>query len=125
MTDRKLLEKIIDKIEAMDNRIEAMDNRIGQLVRHVAEVRQSNIGLEAAMHEMRADIRALDKKIETRTDFLVSKINHFVEHLSMEQTRARTRFEEEQHLRSYTQARTDQRLDAIEQRLEHLEAASS
>lgn len=139
MTDRQLLEAINEKLRAMDSRIEVMDSRIetmdsrmnsmgdqiGQLVRHVGEVRQTNVRLETGMREMRGDIQALDTKLETKTNFLVSKIDHFVEHFSIEQTRERTQFEEERHLRSYSQAKTDERLDAIEQRLEHLEASSS
>lgn len=120
MTDRQLLEAINRKLEAMDGRMDSMSDQIGQLVRHVGEVRQSNMRHEAGMEEMRGDIRALDAKVETKTDFLASKIDHFVELFSSE----RVRFEEERHLRLHAQSKTDRRLDDIEQRLERLEASS-
>lgn len=139
MTDRQLLEAISNQIGAMNERIDSinermgsmderidsmnermdsMGNQIGQLVQHVAEVRRSNVRLEA-------DIRALDSKIDKNTEFLACKIAHFVDHFSIEQARDRKRFEEERHLRIHTQRNIEQRLDALEQRMDRMDAASS
>lgn len=151
MTDRELLESI--------------SNQIGELVRHVAVIRQSTANLEARMDaletrmasletrmdrletrmdtlearmdgleteilgiredvgSMRLDIQALDTKIDTKTDFLSSKIDHFIEHLSAEQTRHRNKLEEERHLNSARHRETEQRLADIERRLERLETS--
>lgn len=125
MTDRQLLEAINNQIGSINNRIESMSDQIGQLVHHVAEVRRTNVRLEADMAAMRDDICALDTKIEAKTDFLASKIDHFIDHFSVGQTRDRNRFEEERHFRSDAQRKTEQRLEDIEHRLERLEAASS
>lgn len=137
MTDRELLESI--------------SNQIGELVRHVAVIRQSTANLEARMDapetrmdtletrmdalkaetrgiredvgSLRLDIQALDTKIDTKTDFLSSKIDHFIDHLSAEQTRHRNKLEEERHLNSARHRETEQRLADIERRLERLETS--
>lgn len=83
----------------------------------------------STLHEevasIREDIRALDAKIDDKADFPSSKIDHFIGHFSGEQTRERNKFEEERHLRSALHERTERRLELIEQRLGHLEAAAS
>lgn len=139
MTDRQLLEAINRKLEAMENRMEAMDGRIGamdsrinfmdnqlgQLVRYVNEVRQTNVRLEAGMQEISLEIPTPETEIGTRTDFLASKIDHFIAHFSTEQAREQTRLEGKRYLLSHAQAKAEERLDAIERRLDRLEASSS
>lgn len=139
MTERELLEAINRKLGAMDSRMEAMDGRIGamdsrinfvgnqlrQLVRHVEEMHQANVRLEAGMQEIGLEIPTPETEIGTRTDFLASKIDHLIEHFSTEQAREQTRVEGKRYLLSHAQAKAEERLDAIARRLDRLEASSS
>lgn len=125
MTDRQILEAINRKLEALDGLMDSMSDQLMQLVRHVEEVRQTNARLKASMQKMAHDNHAPETKIETNTDFLAGKIDHFIKYFSMEHARARTRFDSEWYLLFRAQAKTKERLDAFEQRLDHLEASSS
>lgn len=113
------------RFETFDKRFDTMDMRVGQVVHHVAEVWQTNVRIEAGMGQLQNDVQTPDKKPEQKTDFLADKIDHFVEHFSVEHGRDRARLEKERHLRLYAQKETKKRLDAIEYRLDRLETASS
>lgn len=125
MTDRQLLEAINRKLEALDGLMDSVSDQLTQLVRHIEVVRQTNVRLKAGMQKMAHDNRSPETTIETNTDFLAGKIDHFVKYFSMEHARERTRFDSEWYLLFRAQAKTEERLDAIEQRLDHLEASSS
>lgn len=124
MMDRQLLEAINRKLEALDGLMDSVSDQLMHLVRHVEEVRQTNSRLKASMQKMAHDNRAPETTIETSTDFLAGKIDHFVKYFSMEHARERTRFDSESYLLSRAQGKTEERLDAIERRLDHLEASS-
>lgn len=113
MTDRELLE--------------SMSAQMGELVRHVAEVRQSNFTMQAQLNEMQADMKVmradinalrsdvdalradvdgmqvrlhnLETKIDERPEFLGGKIDHFIGVFHGEIVRDGTRFEEDRYVR--------------------------
>lgn len=119
--------------------LDAISKQVVQLLQHVGEVRQSTRRLEeqydglqsdmtsmrGEMKSMRDDIRALDHKIDKRTEFLVGKIEHHVGALRVDMLRDRTRFDEERYIRRFRQREIEERLDDVEARVARLEAQSS
>lgn len=74
---------------------------------------------------MQDDIRALDEKIDKRTEFLSGKIEHHFGALREELIRDRSRFDEERYIRRFREQEIVARLDAVEARVARLEAQSS
>lgn len=112
------LDKLEARIKGIELRLESVETRVERLESNVSSLRQE-------VASIRDDVHALDAKIDEKTNFLSGKIDHFIGHVSKEQTRDRNKFEEERYLRSALQQKTEQRLSEIEQRLGQLEAASA
>ncbi len=146
--------------------LESLSEQMSELVRNVAEVRQSNKRLEAAVVGVQSDVGTLKSDVATlktdvgmlksdvatlkadvgtlKTDvaelkhglqetnamidecaeFLSKKIDHFVEFVASEITQNRITIEEQRYINSAAHSKIEGRVDAIERRLDKLEAIS-
>lgn len=150
MTDRELLESMNNQIGELvrhvgdirqatgrlESRLEGLESRLERVESRLDRLEARFDSLEARVEKLEADVSSLrneisliaehlhdlDKKIDHNTAHLSSKIDHFIDYLSAQQTRDRNLFEEERHLRTELQRRANERFELIEQRLTRLES---
>lgn len=144
MTDRDLLESLsnqmgelvrnVAEVRKSNHRLEAemvvvktdiatMKGDITVMKDDINVMKGDITAMKGDIQELQCGLKQTNEKIDERTEFLSTKIDHFVKCVSAEIMKNRIAIEEQNHAGNAVQRRIESRVDAIESRLDRLESA--
>jgi len=121
---RKSNQTLESEMRALRADVDDLRARVGKLEEKLDVLTARVETLEQRFDALERRVEAVDKKIDDRSDTVAGKFDHFLTYLNGEIARNRVHLEEERYIREGVQRKTEERLDAIERRLDRLEAAA-